>query len=87
MCALMSRVCVGMSMEHVWMSEDNLMKLLLSFHFYVGSGVQTRSLGLCGKPLYLLSHLARPDCVILKITVISMTNMSSLSLRKENIKY
>lgn len=46
MCAIM----------HLWRSEDNLQKLILSY--CMDSGTQTQVLRLGGKFLYLLSHLA-----------------------------
>lgn len=42
---------------YVWRSENNSVEPILSFHFYIGSGVKFR-FGPSSKPLYLLSHPA-----------------------------
>lgn len=44
-------------MVHTWRSENNFVELVVSFHFYVGSGDPTGVSGTYSKCLYLLSHL------------------------------
>lgn len=45
-------MCVGGGTGHRYRAEDNFMELLISFMWF-----RLRPLGLCGKYLYLLSHL------------------------------
>lgn len=52
---------------HVWRSEDNFAKLVLSFYLYVGSGDRTQVVKLASKCIYLLSHLTHPNKNFLKI--------------------
>lgn len=49
---------VHMAQMHMWRSEDNSVKLVHSFHLYMGPDLRTQlRLGLGIKHLHLLSHL------------------------------
>lgn len=49
---------------HICWSEDIFVESVLSFYLHVGSGIQVRSLGFCGKCLSLLSYLSAPGSYI-----------------------
>lgn len=53
--------CMCMWIVHVWQSEDDLMELVFSFHFYLGSGHQTWVFRVVPQALYLLIPLAGWD--------------------------
>ena len=53
-------VCVykcGDTLAHVWQSENNIREFIHYF-YHVGYGNQTQVIVLCGKSLFLLSHVA-----------------------------
>lgn len=48
-------------MAHMWVPEDYILELALSFHFYMGSRGQTQITGLIGKKSLLTILCGQPN--------------------------
>lgn len=63
--------CVGTRVTaQVWGPENTLVESVIAFCLYVGHGDRTRVVRLQGKPLCLLSHLARPISIFIRLNYI-----------------